>query len=45
MKWIPLHQGEIIAKERKEKILKKVLKSSPEPAYQYQSNLVHIILG
>jgi hypothetical protein len=44
MKWIPLHQGEILAKELKntENVLKS---SSPEPAGQFQLNLVNIILG
>jgi hypothetical protein len=43
MKGIAPVQGEIIAKELK--YTENFEKSSPEPAGQIQSNLVHIILG
>jgi hypothetical protein len=43
MKRITLLLGEIIAKELK--CTEKIKKSSPEPAGQIQSNLVHIIHG
>jgi hypothetical protein len=47
MKRIPLYQGEIIAKEWKKywKSYRGGNNSSPEPATQFQSNFVQIIVG